>query len=159
MKQESTIQASILDRLIDTQPDISSEPVQRRTLDFEQGKKAVIRDLANLLNTKSSVEEVPPACRQVEHSLFVYGLPDFTSLNPKSKKVRQQILEDLEKAVALFEPRLQNVVIRMMPPADNSDRSLKFKITGMLVLDPLKQPIQFDTYFDVNKSQYVISEK
>ena len=158
MKQGSTIQASILDRLIDSQPEISTEPVQKSTLDFEQGKKAVLRDLANLLNTKSRVEEIPSAYRQVEHSLFVYGLPDFTSLNPKSKKVRQQILGDLEGSIAQFEPRLQNVVVQMEQTTDKSSRSLRFKITGMLVLDPLSRPIQFDTYFDVNKGQYVISE-
>jgi type VI secretion system protein ImpF len=158
MKKADTIQASILDRLIDTQPDISVEPVQKRTLDFEQGKRAVLRDLANLLNTKSTAYEVPRAYRQVERSLFVYGLPDFTSLNPKNKKVRQQILEDLERAISLFEPRLQNAVVKIEQSTDKSNRSLKFKISGMLVLDPLSQPIQFDTYFDINKSQYVVSE-
>jgi type VI secretion system protein ImpF len=158
VKRDSTIQASILDRLIDTQPEVSTEPAQRRALSFEEGKKSVMRDLENLLNTKSSVDEVPPAYRQVEHSLFVYGLPDFTSLNPKNKRVRQQILEDLERAVTLFEPRLQNVVIKMEQSKDKSNRSLKFKIAGMLVLDPLSQPIQFDTYFDTNKGQYVINE-
>lgn len=158
MKQASTIQASILDRLIDTQPDVSTEPVQKRTMEFEQGKRAVLRDLANLLNTKRSVEQAPAAYRQTDRSLLAYGLPDFTSLNPKNRKVRQQILEDLERAIALFEPRLQNVVVQIEQSKDKTNRSLKFKITGMLVLDPLSQPIQFDTYFDINKSQYVISE-
>jgi type VI secretion system protein ImpF len=155
--RDSSIQASILDRLIDTQPDVLNESVQHRTLDFEQGKRAVIRDLGNLLNTKCYAEEIPAAYEELARSLFVYGLKDFTSSNPKNRKMRQQLLQDLEGAVSRFEPRLRGIAIRMEQPGEAS-RSLKFRISGTLVLDPLSQPIMFDTYFDVNRNQYVIAE-
>ena len=72
-KQES-IQASILDRLIDREPQLSRESVQYRLLNFGQVKAGVIRDLENLLNTKSQILPVPAAYKEVNDSVFVYGL-------------------------------------------------------------------------------------
>jgi type VI secretion system protein ImpF len=85
------IQGSILDRLIDLDPGASREPVQYRYLTIEQTKASVARDLENLLNTKRSLLVPPAACREVNRSLFVYGLQDFTSQNPGSPMVRQQL--------------------------------------------------------------------
>lgn len=156
MKQNwQNIQASILDRLIDYEPGVSHEPVQRRFLSFEQGKASVIRDLENLLNTKSQILSVPPAYREVNNSLFVYGLRDFTSQNPKSPAVRQQLRQDLEKTILLFEPRLKDVDVRVEASAEN-ERNVRFRISCLLVLDPLVEPVTFDTYFDINRGEYII---
>jgi type VI secretion system protein ImpF len=154
-QNRQNIQASILDRLIDREPGVSHEPVQRRFLNFEQGKASVIRDLENLLNTKSQILPVPPAYKEVNNSLFVYGLEDFTSENPKSLAVRQHLRQDIEKAISLFEPRLTNVTVRVEAPMEK-ERSVRFKISGLLILDPLTEPVNFDTYFDINKGEYTI---
>ena len=149
------IQASILDRLIDLEPEISQEPVQRRVINFEQGKAAVIRDLENLLNTKRYILTIPPAYKEVINSFLVYGVKDFTSQSPKSITVKKQLRQDLESIIAQFEPRLQQVRVQVEGGAKN-ERSLKFRITGLLALDPLIEPISFDTLFDVNRSEYTI---
>jgi type VI secretion system protein ImpF len=44
----------------------------------------------------------------------------------------------------------------METPADK-ERSLRFRITGLLIAEPEAEPVTFDTYFDVNRGQYVIS--
>jgi type VI secretion system protein ImpF len=154
-KDPQNIQASILDRLIDHEPQNSSEPVQRRLLSFDQVKAAVIRDLENLLNTKSQILPIPPALRQVNDSVFVYGLPDYTTHNPKSASTRSILRQDIEKAVAKFEPRLQNVTVRIENPTQE-ERNIRLKINALLVVDPLTEPVTFDTYFDLNKGEYRI---
>jgi type VI secretion system protein ImpF len=39
-----------------------------------------------------------------------------------------------------------------------NERTLGFRITGILVVDPITEPVTFDTYFDVIKGEYVISK-
>lgn len=153
-KQES-IQASILDRLIDREPQLTRESVQYRLLNFAQVKAGVIRDLENLLNTKSLILPVPTAYKEVNSSIFVYGLSDFTSLNPRSASTRQQLRQDIERTVARFEPRLKNVTVQIEVPTDE-ERNVRLRITALMVLDPVAEPVTFDTYFDINRGEYTI---
>jgi len=153
-KQES-IQASILDRLIDREPQLTRESVQYRLLNFAQVKAGVIRDLENLLNTKSQILPVPPAYKEVNSSLFVYGLSDFTSLNPRSTSTRQQLRQDIERTIARFEPRLKNVTVQIEVPTEE-ERNIRLRISALMVLDPVAEPVTFDTYFDINRGEYTI---
>ena len=153
-KQES-IQASILDRLIDREPQLYSESVQYRLLNFSQIKAAVIRDLENLLNTKSQIMSVPAAYKEVNGSVFVYGLSDFTSHNPKSPSVRQVLRQNIEKTIVKFEPRLKNVNVQIEAPNEEV-RTIRLRISALLVLDPVAEPVTFDTYFDINRGEYSI---
>ena len=157
MKQDGQdTQASILDRLVDYEPGVSHEPVQYRLLSIGQIKASVIRDLENLLNTRRQILTPPVAYREVNNSLFVYGLRDFTAQSPKSVSVRQQLRQDVEKTISRFEPRLKNVTVHLETPT-KKERNLRFRISGLLVVEPVAQPVSFDTYFDINRGQYVIS--
>ena len=157
MKQDGQeTQASILDRLVDYEPGVSHEPVQYRLLSIGQVKASVIRDLENLLNTRRQIFTPPMAYREVNNSLLVYGLRDFTAQSPKSVSVRQQLRQDVEKTISRFEPRLKNVIVHLETPTEK-ERNLRFRISGLLVVEPVAQPVSFDTYFDVNRGQYVIS--
>ena len=155
-ENQQNIQASILDRLIDLEPGVSREPVQYRLLTIGRAKASVARDLENLLNTKRSVLAPPAAFREVNNSVFVYGLQDFTSQNPRSPMVRQQLRQQIEKIISRFEPRLKNVKVNLEMAAQN-ERNLRFRITALLVADPVTEPVTFDTYFDVSRGEYVIS--
>lgn len=149
-------QASLLDRLIDQEPGVSSEPVQYRLGSFSQAKAAVGRDLENLLNSKNFVGALPAALKQCAASVLAYGLPDFTSTNPRNPAVKVKLRQEMERAIRLFEPRLRNVTVRV-EDSDSNVRSLKFRISALLVIDPLTEPVRFDTVFDVNRGEYTIS--
>ena len=155
-ENRQNIQASILDRLIDLEPGVSREPVQYRLLTVGRAKASVVRDLENLLNTKRSVWAPPAAYREVNNSVFVYGLQDFTSQNPRSPMVRQQLRQQIERIISRFEPRLKNVKVNLEMAAQN-ERNLRFRITALLVVDPVTEPVTFDTFFDVSRGEYVIS--
>lgn len=146
-----------MDRLLDYEPGVSHEPVQYRLLSIGQIKASVIRDLESLLNTRRQILTPPVAYREVNNSLFVYGLRDFTAQNPKSVSVRQQLRQDVEKTISRFEPRLKNVTVHLETPT-GKERNLRFRINGLLFVEPVAEPVTFDTYFDVNRGQYVISK-
>ena len=155
-RDQTHIQRSLLDRLIDLSPEVSRDSASYRTADMGQIKGLVARDLEKLLNTKSPALPPPPAFREVARSLHIYGLSDFTSQNPKSAAVRQRLRMEIEQAIRLFEPRLRNVSVRIEATPQN-ERNLRFKITGLLVLDPVTEPVAFDTIFDVGRGEYAVS--
>jgi type VI secretion system protein ImpF len=147
---------SLLDRLIDNEPEQRSESVQQRKISYNQLRAVVERDLENLLNTKCFLTDMPESYQQLKRSLLVYGLSDYTSKNPGIPAVRSELRQEMERAINLFEPRLRNVTVKVGPP-ESGDRRLRFKISALLQVDEEKEPVSFDTYYDSNRSEYKIT--
>ncbi|RKZ06097.1 type VI secretion system baseplate subunit TssE [Candidatus Fermentibacteria bacterium] len=157
MKSGYNIRTSILDRLVDMEPGVSREPVQHRLFDISRIKAMVVRDLENLLNTRRQILPVPASYKEVNNSVFMYGIGDFTSENPRSPSVRRQLRQDIEKTISRFEPRLKNVTVRLEEDIE-AGRNVRFRISGMLVVESETEPVTFDTYFDTNRGEYVIEK-
>ena len=149
------IRPPLLDRLIDHEPQRSREATQHRLVSAEQAKALVARDLEKLLNTKGPVFAPLPSFREVSRSLYTYGLMDFTSLTPKNASVRQRLRREIETAIQRFEPRLKHVTVRLEADGSN-EQTVRFKITGLLEIEPLKEPIAFDTLLDISNCEYVV---
>jgi type VI secretion system protein ImpF len=149
-------QASILDRLIDLDPDVSRESVPFRLQDIRQVKASVVRDLENLLNTKRPIAEPPGALRYLRDSLWLYGLRDFTADNPKAPAVRQQLRREIERTISRFEPRLRSVGVQLDAESEK-ERTLRFRISAMLIVEPLSEPVTFDTVLDVHRAQFKVT--
>jgi len=156
MDQIHNLHASMLDRLIDSEPGLSLEPVQQRFIDIRQIKASVIRDLENLLNTRRNILAPGDQYTELGRSLYVYGIRDYTSKNPGDIKVQNQLRSDIEKSIARFEPRLNNVTVHIEHDV-NKRSKVRFRISGMLVIEQEAEPVSFDTYFDTNRGEYVIS--
>ncbi len=154
-KKDQHVQASILDRLLDDEPGNSRESVRQRTVDFRQIMASVSRDLENLLNTRRNIIIPGSACPEVNNSLFVYGLPDFTSKNPATTSSQAKLRLEIAKTITRFEPRLKNVTVQL-DLSDTPGRHLKFRIIAVLVVDPLSEPVSFDSSFDANRGQFLI---
>jgi type VI secretion system protein ImpF len=157
MNDHFNLTASILDRLLDMEPELSSESAQYRVVSEGQILDSVFRDLENLLNTRCSPIELPAAFTMLKGSLIRYGLKDSTAENPESALVRQTLCKEIEKTISLFEPRLKKPVVRV-ETRGGKKRELFFRISGMLIVEPLAEPVSFDTFFDINRGQYVISK-
>ncbi|GAM09410.1 gene 25-like lysozyme [Geobacter sp. OR-1] len=156
MAEKVTVRRSLLDRLIERETDAADGPAQSPYAAVNEIRGAVIRDLENLLNTRRNILDLPESFTQVHGSLFTYGLKDFMSYNSGSASVRLQIRQEIERTIALFEPRLRNVTIRL-DGTDRNERTLRFRISALLVADPVTEPIAFDTYLDINRGEFQIS--
>ena len=77
---ERSIQLSVLDRLIDNRPDSKLDPPLSRSESLRRLRNAVKRDLEWLLNAARVSETVPDAYKEVQSSMYVYGLPDINSV-------------------------------------------------------------------------------
>jgi len=131
------------------------ESVQSRYSDFRKMKDSVGRDLENLLNTRRYIFTPIESYSQTLKSLFIYGLPDFTTLNPNIMSAQSLLRVEIQKAIMLFEPRLKKVNISVDRSIEGNGK-LNFRISGFLQLDDVTEPVTFNTAFDRNRGEYSI---
>lgn len=153
---EVVIVPSLLDRLLDDEPGVAQEPAQRRVQNVSQLKKSVARDLEELLNTRrEALEDIPADFTEVNQTLVMYGLPDFTSLNLLGPADRNRIRRTLEQAITVFEPRLRHVRVVLEEPRHN-DRAMRFRVEALLHVEPASEPVRFDAVLRLNTQEYVV---
>jgi type VI secretion system protein ImpF len=100
-----TLQPSVLDRLIDAEPNNRNEAASSRAQSFKEMKDSVRRDLEWLLNTTRSIVEPPSAARELWKSVYCYGLPDITGVGLKSQDERRRLARVVEVASCIFRSR------------------------------------------------------
>ncbi|RLC16078.1 MAG: type VI secretion system baseplate subunit TssE [Deltaproteobacteria bacterium] len=149
------ITASLIDRLTDKEPESEMEPVPLRTIDTEDFKKSVCRDLEWLLNTRAS----DPASLSDKRELTVtdYGVPDFGDYFITGKDDQQRLEKNLERAISAFEPRLQGIKVGIGPvdrdrediPYEKSLRVIvEVVINGLIIAETDREPVAFSTVLE-----------
>jgi type VI secretion system protein ImpF len=152
-----TVTLSVLDRLIDNDPGTSSEAPLSRSLSAKAMRKAVERDLEWLLNTRRIFLEPDESLKEVNESLYVYGLPDFSTYAIASPADRGKLMRQLVSAIKNFEPRLLNTRIVPVESARTGIQELRFRIEGLLDVDPAPEPVSFDTVVELRSSTCRVS--
>ena len=79
----------------------------------------------------------------------------FRSATVKSPSERNRVRRTLETAISTFEPRLQDVVVTVEPMRPN-ERILRFRVDARLRVDPVPEPITFDTVLQLGSGQYIV---
>lgn len=152
---DSTVTLSVLDRLIDREPDNSADGYTTQAASIRQLKAAVRRDLEWLLNTRRTID-MPEDFEHLPKSLWNYGLPDFSAYSVNSPRDRSRLLRTLERSIALFEPRLMNVKVIPLDMEAGAARMLRFQIQALLKMDPTPEQISFDTVLQLSSGEYQI---
>ena len=155
LDNEIRVTPSVLDRLLDYEPELSREPAASRAKSLRQLKQAVRRDLALLLNTRRAAGGLPPELMELGRSLAAYGLPDFSALNVESPADQAQMRRSLEATIATFEPRLRGVRVTLEPVRE-TDRTLRFRVDGRLQVEPTPEPVTFDTVLQLHSGEYKV---
>ncbi len=156
--KEIRITPSVFDRLLDFEPRVSTEAPKSKTASLQELKQAVKRDLEWLLNTRKTVIDVPETLEEVNNSLAVFGLRDLTGISIKNPKIQKQLIDDVERTIKTFEPRFLDVKISL-EPFENVDKQLRFKIEAKLDVEPLPEPIVFDTVLELGSGDFEIKER
>jgi type VI secretion system protein ImpF len=154
---EQTVALPFIDRLIDNDPLAASDPPPSRARSVRQLKAALRRDLEWLLNTRRTPDAVGPEFRELEKSLFNYGLPDVTSLSWDSHRDRNLLTRHIEQTLATFEPRISRLRVIPLEAAAGARHILRFQIQGELDMDPAPELIAFDTVLQLSSGQYQVS--
>jgi type VI secretion system protein ImpF len=154
-EREGPVTLSVLDRLIDQEPERKLEPPLTRARSLRELKAALRRDLEWLLNTRRTIEESPASLKELERSLYNYGLPDVSSLYLRSSNDQNTLLKAIRVAINYFEPRLLNIKVALEPAAADT-RVIRFSIEGLLRMDPAPEHVFFDTMLEPMSGQYQV---
>jgi type VI secretion system protein ImpF len=154
---ETIVTQSVLDRLIDREPQNGSEAPMTRAQSVRALKAAVRRDLEWILNTRRIQDEAKDEYPECRRSLYNYGLPDFTAYSFANVNDRARLLRHLEETVRLYEPRLDNIhVVPVEVGNENLTRVLRFQIEALLKMDPAPEQVTFDTVLQLTNGEYQI---
>jgi len=143
--RDQPLVVSILDRLLDDEPGVSTEPARGRTQVLRALKQSVRRDLEDLLNTRTRCLAWPPGLKELKQSLVNYGLPDFTGADFGSANDREQFCSIVQAVIRQHEPRFKSVAVRLLDSVEPLDRTLRFRIDAMLRAEPAPEPVVFDS--------------
>ncbi|HKV48566.1 MAG TPA: type VI secretion system baseplate subunit TssE [Candidatus Acidoferrales bacterium] len=152
-----TVTLSVLDRLIDREPKTASEAPLTRSQSVRLMKAAVQRDLEWLLNSRRIFIDPDESLKELNRSVYVYGLPDFSSYGAASAPDRAKLLRQLMAAIKMFEPRLLNVRLVPIESEGGGIQELRFRIEGLLAMDPAPEPVSFDTVVELRSSNCRVS--
>ncbi|QDT55813.1 Gene 25-like lysozyme [Caulifigura coniformis] len=136
---------SLLDRLFDDEPDQSTEPLWRGSYRVDELREHVRRDLEFLLNTRHGRADLLEPSRELSISSLAYGLPDFTGVIGGGLESRERIRAAVERSIRDFEPRLQGVQVVVVDSENEHDRNVRLSIRALLCVNPIEEPVLFDT--------------
>lgn len=151
------ITPSVFDRLIDYDPRESRESPKSRSTTLMELRTAVRRDLEWLLNTRTFLNPEELDSPEIKRSVAVYGLPDITGLSAQNIHEQERVLRSIEHAIRTFEPRFLDLKVSMEPPTA-TERSIRFRIEAQLDVDPVPEPIVFDTVLKLGSCDFAVKE-
>ncbi len=155
------LQPSLLDRLVDEEPDRNQEAPDSRFMTLGKLREVVKRDLAWLLNTcHLAATEDLSECPEVARSVLNFGVPDLTGVSLNSIDVGA-LERMVRQAIVDFEPRIMRDTVRVQAfiAADQMNRNaLTFQIEGDLWAEPAPVPIVLQSNFDLESGVVVVQE-
>jgi type VI secretion system protein ImpF len=150
----TNVTLSVWDRLADESTAPTQEVFKSRHQKVLELRTAVLRDVADLLNTRRPPVDLSDY-GELEKSLYSYGLPDMTGMSLQNAADHTRLRRLIESAIRTFEPRLSGVQVSV--EAVDKDRfALRFKIRAMLQMDPEPQPIVFDTVLENDNTHFEV---
>jgi type VI secretion system protein ImpF len=142
------VELSVLDRLLDDEPETSREAPRSVRQSLRDLRAAVRRDLENLLNTRQRWRGWPKELDELDRSLLNYGMQDLTGATLASVKSRGEFLRGIEAVIRRCEPRFKNVRVLPHEEGESIDRTLRFRIEAMLQVDPVPEAVVFDSHLE-----------
>ena len=140
----------MLDRLLDDEPDQRRDPTAPRHDALARVVQSVRRDLEWLLGTRLTwVDEDLLSSEHLSRSIATYGLADFSHENLADSEARRRLQRNIERAIALFEPRLTRVAVTQ-DPAGSPRGTIRFRIDAILRVEPFREPVAFDTVVETS---------
>jgi type VI secretion system protein ImpF len=146
-ERRQTLLPSIIDRL--TAPSGGARALEG--ISALELKRSVARDLEWLLNTRVWTPWNLEALEEVGRSILNYGIPELSSFSWTSGDDATAIKGLIENAIRTFEPRLlpRSIKTELLPGEDVADFRLRIRIEAILQVEPISEPVVFDTGMDL----------
>jgi type VI secretion system protein ImpF len=155
---ERSVQLSLLDRLLNSQSDSRHNAPISRSESLRLLRQSVKTNLEWILNASRTVEPIPESYKEVQSSLYVYGLPDINSVTLDNAQDEARLVRSLESAIVIFEPRLTRVRVSTYERLSKKKTSLVFHVEATLMSEPEPERIFFDTVLEIAKGAYTVKD-
>ena len=156
IRPDQPLVPSVLDRLLDDDPTVSTEQPRNRSQLLRDMKLSVRRDVENLLNARRRNVTLPSNLPELASSLLAYGVADFSGTGPATAKQREAFCRVLEGVIKDNEPRLLEVRVELVANPEPADRTLRFRIDALLRADPSPEPVIFDSTLEPATHQFAV---
>lgn len=159
---ETLLQPSLLDRLLDDDPAVQQEPAWRQAAAISVLRKSVCRDLQNLLNARRPLSAAVERFPELRASLAEYGLPDLQSLKIREDHDHSRICRYVEELIRTFEPRLREVRVIPVRRTENGpipERTLAFDIEAVLTVDPVSEAVLFSAQLHSGRGDFDVEAR
>ena len=160
---------SLIDRLSSDEPDfydstnIDASGQLRRQTNKAKSREAVRRyedsvrrDLEWLFNSRRIKDDRLERYPQVRSSVFCFGIPDLNSEDPSRTHDKDELLHNMEDAVARFDRRLRDLTIEFGSQVLGS-HLLHFHIAGVVMMDPVPAEVAFQSSLDPTNGECKVS--
>jgi type VI secretion system protein ImpF len=157
IRPDQPLVPSVLDRLLDDDPGVSTEPPRNRSQLLRELKLAVRRDVENLLNARRRNVTLPTNLVELGRSLLAYGVADFSGTGPATAKQREAFCRVLEDVIRDNEPRLMEIRVEVAANPEPGDRTLRFRIDALVRADPSPEPVIFDSTLEPASHTFAVT--
>lgn len=160
---------SLIDRLSSDEPDyydsanVEAGGQLRRQVNKAKSREAVRRyedsvrrDLEWLFNSRRVKDDRLERYPQLRSSVFCFGIPDLNSEDPSRTHDKDELLHNMEDAVARFDRRLRDLTIEFGSPVLGS-HLLHFQIAGVVMMDPVPAEVAFQSSLDPTNGECKVS--
>ena len=111
----------------------------------QEYRQSIRRDLEALLNSKLHWHVWPEWYRELDQSLFSYGLPDFSSMPLSSQDGREKLCKIVEETIRKFEPRFIEVSVKTLSDEQPLDRVMSIRIYAICHSNSEPEEMIFDS--------------
>lgn len=122
-------------------------------------KRNVLRDLEQLFNARQISDPAAAPYDHLERSAYNYGLRDLATYSADSADTPALLQRMIERAIALYEPRIQDARVKLVAGATPQSPKVSFIISGTLRTDPDPERIEFDTVLEVASKRFEVSSR
>ncbi len=130
-------------------------------VDIEGMRAEVLRHVQALLNTRLAQGDELEGFPEARNSLLSYGVPDLSSYFHGNDTDTKRLTSSIERAIRMFEPRLDPQSLRVESIADKDDSRLhkRLRIHAVMRVHPFRSQIQFDTRIEIDTGAVVVKEQ
>lgn len=151
--------ASIIDRLVDRDPDAARDPPRSNSERLAAHRLAVLRDLSDLLNTRRAIRSLEAAHADLSPSTLHYGLDDPSATDLSSMKDRETFRRDVEATIRLYEPRFRRVSVHVLDADGPRTGPLRLRIEALLHAEPAPLAVTFDSVLDPSDGSFQVEDR
>lgn len=159
MTDDTTVRMSLLDRLIDEEPEQPFDRSVSATQALAALRRSVMRDLEALMNSRRRWRSWSPKLTELAVSSVGYGIADFTAGVADDPVQRERLRAEIENAIRRFEPRLDRLRVTLVDSNNSLEPRLRLRIEALLHAEAAHEPIAFETVIDTATSGVVVRDQ